>query len=89
MLYLVFERAKQWARWVGMARAVITPQWNLSSPYYKKNVLERQRWATREELRLAIATWIEKTYHCCRRQRRLSRLTPIEFEAINMALQSA
>ena len=55
----------------------------------QKNVLERQRWATREELPLTIDTWIEKTYHCCRRQRRLSRLTPIEFEAINMALQSA
>jgi transposase InsO family protein len=46
----------------------------------QKNVLDRQRWATRDELRLAIITWIEKTYH--RRQRRLGRLTPIEFETI-------
>jgi transposase InsO family protein len=29
----------------------------------QKNVLDRQRWATREELRLAIITWIERTYH--------------------------
>jgi putative transposase len=29
----------------------------------KKNVLDRQRWETREQLRLAIITWIEKTYH--------------------------
>jgi len=29
----------------------------------QKNVLDRQRWATRQELRLAIVTWIEKTYH--------------------------
>ncbi len=27
----------------------------------QKNVLDRQRWATREELRLAIVTWIERT----------------------------
>ena len=48
----------------------------------QKNVLDRQRWATRDELRLAIITWIEKTYHRRRRQRRLGRLTPIEFETI-------
>ena len=29
----------------------------------QKNVLGRQRWATREELRLEIITWIEATYH--------------------------
>jgi len=55
----------------------------------QKNVLDRQRWATREELRLAIVTWIERTYHRRRRQRRLGRLTPIEFETINVALQAA
>jgi putative transposase len=40
----------------------------------QKNVLDRQRWATREDLRLAIITWIEKTYHRRRRQRPLGRL---------------
>jgi transposase InsO family protein len=49
----------------------------------QKNVLDRRRWATRDELRLAIVVWIEKTYHRTRRQRRLGRLTPIEFETIN------
>src|SRR5436305_3429571 len=48
----------------------------------QKNVLDRQRWQTREELRLAIITWIEVTYHRRRRQRRLGRLTPIEFELL-------
>src|SRR3954465_15136239 len=48
----------------------------------QKNVLDRRRWAHREELRLAIVTWIERTYHRRRRQRSLGRLTPIEFEAI-------
>ena len=40
------------------------------------------RWATREQLRIAIVTWIERTYHRRRRQARLGRLTPIEYETI-------
>lgn len=48
----------------------------------QRNVLDRQRWTTREELRIAIVTWIERTYHRRRRQARLARLTPIEFEII-------
>jgi putative transposase len=55
----------------------------------QKNVLDRQRWATRQELRLAIITWIESTYHRRRRQRRLGRLTPIEYETINKAATAA
>lgn len=46
----------------------------------QRNVLDRQRWDTREQLRTAIVTWIERTYHRRRRQARLGRLTPIEFE---------
>ncbi|CAJ1511218.1 DDE-type integrase/transposase/recombinase [[Mycobacterium] burgundiense] len=48
----------------------------------QKNVLDRRRWDTREQLRIAIVTWIERTYHRRRRQVGLGRLTPIEFEAI-------
>lgn len=48
----------------------------------QKNVLNRRTWQTREELRIAIVTWIERTYHRRRRQDRLGRLTPIEFELI-------
>ncbi|MEZ0341061.1 IS3 family transposase [Mycobacterium sp. pV006] len=48
----------------------------------QKNVLDRRRWDTREQLRVAIFTWIERTYHRRRRQSGLGRLTPIEFEAI-------
>ena len=48
----------------------------------QKNVLNRRSWATRGELRIAIVTWIERTYHRRRRQARLGRLTPIEFETI-------
>ncbi|MCA0294422.1 MAG: IS3 family transposase, partial [Actinobacteria bacterium] len=42
----------------------------------------RRRWRTRHELRIAIVTWTERTYHRHRRQERLGRLTPIEFETI-------
>ena len=55
----------------------------------QKNVLDRQRWSTREQLRLAIITWIERTYHRRRRQRRLGRPTPIEYETINQAAHAA
>lgn len=48
----------------------------------QKNVLNSRRWATREQLRLAIVTWIERTYHRRRRQRALGKTTPIEFETI-------
>ena len=48
----------------------------------QKNVLDRRSWATREQLRIAIVTWIERTYHRRRRQTSLGRLTPVEFEAI-------
>ena len=48
----------------------------------QKNVLDRRRWQTREELRAAIVIWIERTYHRHRRQSRLGRLTPIEYETI-------
>jgi transposase InsO family protein len=49
----------------------------------QRNVLNRRRrWATRDELRIEIVTWIERTYHRRRRQAALGRLTPIEYEMI-------
>jgi putative transposase len=49
----------------------------------QKNVLNRRpRWETRDELRIEIVTWIERTYHQRRRQHALGRLTPIEYETI-------
>lgn len=48
----------------------------------QKNVLDRGRWATRDELRAGLITWIERIYHRRRRQDRLSRLTPIEYGLI-------
>ncbi len=45
------------------------------------NVLNQQRWATRQDLRFAIVVWIERKYHRRRAQDTLGGLTPIEFEA--------
>lgn len=47
----------------------------------QNNVLDRRTWTTREELRIAIVTWIERTYHRRRRQAALGRLTPIEIRS--------
>jgi putative transposase len=57
----------------------------------QKNVLDRRQWATRQELRIAIVTWIERTYHRRRRQASLGRLTPVEYETVmtTQALQAA
>ncbi|GAC1522008.1 MAG: hypothetical protein NVS3B1_06940 [Marmoricola sp.] len=44
------------------------------------NVLNQRRWATRQELRLAIVVWIERKYHRQRPQDSLGGLTPIEYE---------
>ena len=55
----------------------------------QKNVLDRRRWQTREQLRLAIVVWIEKTYHRRRRQDTLGRLTPVEFETIAQTAHAA
>jgi len=35
----------------------------------QKNALNTRRWDTREEVRLAIVTWIETKYNRLRRQR--------------------
>ena len=48
----------------------------------QKNVLDRRQWATRQELRIAIVTWIERTYHRRRWQASLGRLTPVEYETV-------
>jgi putative transposase len=46
----------------------------------QKNVLDRQSWATRDQLHNEIVYWIEHTYNRRRRQRALGRLTPVEYE---------
>jgi transposase InsO family protein len=56
----------------------------------QKNVLDlRDVWETRAELRIAIVTWIEVTYHRRRRQTGLGRHTPVEFETLHKATPTA
>ena len=55
----------------------------------QKNVLNRRRWETRQQLRLAIITWIGNTYHRRRRQNSLDRLTLIELEILHQAATAA
>jgi transposase InsO family protein len=55
----------------------------------QKNVLNRHRWNTRDDLRTAIVFWIESTYHRRRRQDGLGRLTPVEFETLLQTAHAA
>jgi len=56
----------------------------------QKNVLDQRRvWESRAQLHLAIVTWIEHTYNNRRRQRRLGKLTPVEFELAFAVTQAA
>jgi transposase InsO family protein len=55
----------------------------------QNNVLDTRSWETKEDLQLAIVTWIERTYHRRRRQRALGKMAPIEFEALDLALKAA
>lgn len=48
----------------------------------QKNVLDRQPWRTRQELRLAIVHWVEAKSHRKRKPRGLGKLTPVECEGI-------
>ena len=54
----------------------------------QKNVLNKRRWETRQELRIAIIRWVNTKYNSERRQRALGKMTPIEYEAVygNMGL---
>lgn len=58
------------------------PAMELFFALQKKSVLDSRAWTTCEQMRIAMMTWIERTYHRRRRQARLGRLTPVEFEPI-------
>src|SRR5690625_6491635 len=48
----------------------------------QKNVLNRKRWTSREQLRIEIVTRIKRTNHRRRGQAALGRTTPIGWETI-------
>jgi putative transposase len=55
----------------------------------QENVLNTRRWETKEDLRLAVVTWIEKKYHRQRRKEALGKMTPVALEALHRASQAA
>jgi putative transposase len=55
----------------------------------QKNILNRRRRRTRDELHNAIVFWIEHTYNRRRRQRALGKLTPVEYELAFTAPRAA
>ena len=48
----------------------------------QRNVLDSHRWASPEQLGLAVVTWIERNYHRRRQQRRLGKLRAIDHEML-------
>ena len=68
--------------WAASVPPETTPPWRASSPYCRRTSSNGRSWATRDDLRIAIVTWIERIYHRRRRQASLGRLTPIEYETI-------
>ncbi|MGW8688460.1 hypothetical protein ACWGNN_47210 [Streptomyces sp. NPDC055817] len=52
----------------------------------QEDVLGRRSWATYQELRITIGTWIERTYHWRRRQTALGRLAPVAYEIVMTAV---
>ncbi|WP_299450192.1 hypothetical protein [uncultured Serinicoccus sp.] len=48
----------------------------------QKNAVDRRPWATQDERRITMVTWIDRAYRRRRRQDGGGRLTPIEFETI-------
>jgi putative transposase len=49
----------------------------------QKNMLDTQRWQIREDLQLAVLTWIEAKHDRQHRKRSRDKLTSLEFETIN------
>jgi putative transposase len=55
----------------------------------QRELLDRQRWASREQLGSAIFEWIEAFYNPIRRHTSIGHLSPVEFEALHTADQNA
>jgi putative transposase len=51
----------------------------------KKELIRRQSWPTRAELRQAVFEYIEIFYNATRRHSTLGMLSPIEFEKISQS----
>ena len=58
------------------------PRWNRFSRSCRTTSSTRDGGLPGKNLSIAIVTWIERTYHRRRRQTRLGKLTPVEYETI-------
>ena len=84
------SRTTAWSgRWAAPTAPATTPAWRASSPCCRRTSSTPERWDTREDLRLAMVTWIETKYNRRRRQRGLGKLTPVEFEMIYATAEAA
>lgn len=81
-----FVRARDRHRLVGSVGRVGAAGENaVMEPFFRllqKSVFDRRTWATGQELRIAIVTWMERTYHRRRRQTALGRLSPVGYETV-------
>jgi putative transposase len=55
----------------------------------QRELLDRRHWTTKAQLASAIFEWIEAIYNPIRRHSALGYLSPIEFEALHTAAESA
>ena len=55
----------------------------------QRELLDRRRWQSRDELASAIFEWIEAFYNPVRRHTSIGDLSPAEFEASNRAQEHA
>lgn len=61
--------------------------WSHASLLLQGENLNRKRWRTKHELRVAIVTWVERAHRRSRRQARLGRLISIEYKTVlNLAV---
>lgn len=74
-------RARIWDMEIGCSRRAFVGFLERSdNSLLQNNVLGAQPWLAREELRLRIVTWIERTYHRRRKQKNSAGCPPIAFE---------
>jgi putative transposase len=55
----------------------------------QRELLDRQRWTTRDQLASAIFEWIEAFYNPVRRHSAIGYLSPAAFDALHTALATA
>jgi len=83
--------AQRVTRFVGGAsgRAETAPPWSPSSHCCSATSSTGNGGPHEPELRLAMVTWIERTYRRRRRRRALGQLTAIEFELLHTPVATA